>query len=59
MTKLECAFVAVVILVGLVIGLVIWTNGTGSIDLAAWAKWFMQDGNDLLDLIAYYAKRGW
>ena len=54
MTKLECLLVAVLILAGLVIGLIIWTNGTGSIDLSAWARWLMQDGNDLLDIVAYY-----
>jgi len=51
--------VAVLILAGLVIGLIIWTNGTGSINLSAWAEWLMEDGHDLIDIIAYYAKGGW
>ena len=58
MTKLECLAAAVLIIVALTIALIVWSNGIGSIDLSAWARWLMQDGNDLFDLIAYYAKGG-
>jgi len=54
MTKLECALVAVVIIVGVIIGLALWQSAAGNIDLSAWAEWFMTPGNDLLDLVAYY-----
>jgi len=54
MTKLECALLAVVIIVGVIIGLALWQSAAGNVDLSAWAEWFMTPGNDLLDLIAYY-----
>ena len=59
MSRLECLAAAVIILAGLVIGLIVWSNGVDGIDLSSWARWLMEPGNDLFDLIAYYAKGAW
>ena len=59
MTKLECALAAVAIIVGVIIGLALWQSAVGNFDIAAWAKWFMTDGNDIAGLVEYYLKGAW